>query len=59
VKEWEKIPQVSRAKKQTGTPVLLSDKAVFKPQLVRDNGHFKLIKGMMLQKDRTIKIHNH
>jgi hypothetical protein len=46
VKEWKKIFQISRVQKQARIAILTSDKANFKPKLVRRDkeGHFHIDK---------------
>jgi hypothetical protein len=47
VKEWKKIFQANGARNQAGVALLISNKADFKPKLVRrdEEGHFIVIKG--------------
>jgi hypothetical protein len=46
VKGWRKIFQAKGPKKQAGVAILISDKTVFKPRLIRRDrkGHCTLIK---------------
>jgi exonuclease III len=47
VKGWKTIYQVNVPRKQAGVPILISDKADFKPTLIKQDkeGHSILIKG--------------
>jgi hypothetical protein len=52
VKSWKKIYQVNGPQKQAGVAILISDKADFKPTLMKGDkeGHSILIKGEIDQK---------
>ena len=55
VKEWKKIFHVYSNQKRAGVAVLISDKIDFKSKkFPRDEGHYILIKSLILQEDITI-----
>jgi exonuclease III len=56
MKGWKKMCQVHGPRKEAGVAILISDKVDFKPNLIKQNkeGHFKLIKGVIDQKEITI-----
>jgi exonuclease III len=56
VKGWKKIYQANGLQRQAGVAILISDKVDFKPTLIKQDkeGHFKLIKGEIDQKEITI-----
>jgi exonuclease III len=56
VKDWNKIYQASRPRKQAGVAILISDKADFKLTFLKQDkeGHSILIKGEIHQKEITI-----
>jgi exonuclease III len=56
VKGWKKIYQANGPRKQAGVAILISDKVVFKPTLIKRDkeGHSILIKGEIHKKEITI-----
>jgi exonuclease III len=56
MKAWKKIYQANGPQKQTGIPILISDKVDFKSTLIKRDkeGHSKQIKGEIDQKEITI-----
>jgi hypothetical protein len=56
VKDWKKFYQANGLLKQVGVTMLISDKADFKPTLIKcdKEGHSMLIKGETHQKEITI-----
>jgi exonuclease III len=56
MKGWKSIYQANGPRKQTGVAILISDKADFKPTLMKRDkeGHSIQIKGELDQKETTI-----
>ena len=56
VKGWKTILQANGLRKQDGVAILISDKIIFQPNVIKRDmeGHFLLVKGKIQQEELSI-----